>query len=227
MLPDETKTLGEKAAFAIIELIKQNHFRAGDKLPNEYELSESLGVSRNTVREALKVLASRNIVMIRQGAGTFISEKMGISDDPLGFSFVEDRIRLTKDLLQIRSIIEPPIAALAAQNATKKDIKELEKRLLEVEDFIEKREDFTEKDTEFHTQIAKCAHNIVMSNLIPVIAMGVTVFSEEVHKAEYENTINSHRRIYEAIRDGKPVEAKDAMTFHLLYSSERYRKEVK
>ena len=98
MLPDETKTLGEKAAFAIIELIKQNHFRAGDKLPNEYELSESLGVSRNTVREALKVLASRNIVMIRQGAGTFISEKMGISDDPLGFSFVEDRIRLTKDL---------------------------------------------------------------------------------------------------------------------------------
>lgn len=94
----EKQTLGEKTAQMLLEMIQKEGFGPGDKLPTEAELVESLGVGRNTVREALRILMSRNIVTIRQGSGTFISEKKGVVDDPLGFSMMEDRRRLTEDL---------------------------------------------------------------------------------------------------------------------------------
>ena len=113
----ENKTLSEQAADQMIQYIQENGYGPGDKLPTEADLSRLLGVGRNTVREAVRVLASRNIVSVRQGSGTFVSEKQGLADDPFGFSFVEDRVQLTRDLMQIRVMLEPSIAALAAQNA--------------------------------------------------------------------------------------------------------------
>ena len=95
----QTKTLAEQVADGIMNLIQETPYKAGDKLPTEKELCESTGAGRNTVREALKILASRNVLEIRQGAGTFVSEKQGIPDDPLGFSMVNDHVKLTKDLL--------------------------------------------------------------------------------------------------------------------------------
>ena len=114
----EGKTLADLAAEKLIELIREKNYLPGDKLPTEAELSDWLKVGRNTVREAVRILASRNIVIVRQGSGTFISEKQGVVDDPFGFSFMEDRQKLTRDLIQVRVMLEPPIAALAAQNAT-------------------------------------------------------------------------------------------------------------
>ena len=122
----EKQTLGEKTAEKLLDMIHERGYTAGDKLPTEMELCQLLGAGRNTVREALRILVSRNIVTIRQGAGTFISEKNGIPDDPLGFAMMEDRRKLTRDLLQIRVMLEPPIAALAAQNADEEDIKKLD-----------------------------------------------------------------------------------------------------
>ena len=119
----QTKTLAEQVADGIMNLIQETPYKAGDKLPTEKELCESTGAGRNTVREALKILASRNVLEIRQGAGTFVSEKQGIPDDPLGFSMVNDHVKLTKDLLQVRIMLEPQIAALAAQCAKEHEIK--------------------------------------------------------------------------------------------------------
>ena len=112
------KLLGDQAADQIIQLIIDNDGKAGDKMPNEYELAEQLNVSRSTVREAIKALVSRNILEIKRGSGTFISEKCGISDDPLGLMFVKNKLKLATDLLEIRFMIEPKIASLAAANAT-------------------------------------------------------------------------------------------------------------
>ena len=112
----EKQTLVEQTTQRLLEMIQREGYGPGDKLPTETELVRRLGVGRNTVREALRSLASRNVVTVRQGAGTFISEKNGVADDPLGFAMMEDPEKLTRDLLQIRVMLEPPIAALAAQN---------------------------------------------------------------------------------------------------------------
>ena len=221
----QTKTLAEQVADGIMNLIQETPYKAGDKLPTEKELCESTGAGRNTVREALKILASRNVLEIRQGAGTFVSEKQGIPDDPLGFSMVNDHVKLTKDLLQVRIMLEPQIAALAAQCAKEHEIKELEEILEEMEAAMKKREDYSELDTKFHTKIAQCTHNIVMENLLPVIGKGVAVFAKEVAQTEYDRTWISHRKIFCYIRDHKPFEAKMEKQYHLLYNTSRYEEE--
>ena len=221
----QTKTLTEQVADGIMNLIQETPCKAGDKLPTEKELCESTGAGRNTVREALKILASRNVLEIRQGAGTFVSEKQGIPDDPLGFSMVNDHVKLTKDLLQVRIMLEPQIAALAAQCAKENEIKELEEILEEMEAAMKKREDYSELDTKFHTKIAQCTHNIVMENLLPVIGKGVAVFAREVAQTEYDRTWISHRKIFCYIRDHKPFEAEMEMQYHLLYNTSRYEEE--
>ena len=221
----QTKTLAEQVADGIMNLIQETPYKAGDKLPTEKELCESTGAGRNTVREALKILASRNVLEIRQGAGTFVSEKQGIPDDPLGFSMVNDHVKLTKDLLQVRIMLEPQIAALAAQCAKEHEIKELEEILEEMEAAMKKREDYSELDTKFHTKIAQCTHNIVMDNLLPVIGKGVAVFAKEVAQTEYDRTWISHRKIFCYIRDHKPFEAEMEMQYHLLYNTSRYEEE--
>lgn len=221
----QTKTLAEQVADGIMNLIQETPYKAGDKLPTEKELCESTGAGRNTVREALKILASRNVLEIRQGAGTFVSEKQGIPDDPLGFSMVNDHVKLTKDLLQVRIMLEPQIAALAAQCAKEHEIRELEEILEEMEAAMKKREDYSELDTKFHTKIAQCTHNIVMENLLPVIGKGVAVFAREVAQTEYDRTWISHRKIFCYIRDHKPFEAEMEMQYHLLYNTSRYEEE--
>lgn len=221
----QTKTLAEQVADGIMNLIQETPYKAGDKLPTEKELCESTGAGRNTVREALKILASRNVLEIRQGAGTFVSEKQGIPDDPLGFSMVNDHVKLTKDLLQVRIMLEPQIAALAAQCAKEHEIRELEEILEEMEAAMKKREDYSELDTKFHTKIAQCTHNIVMENLLPVIGKGVAVFAKEVAQTEYDRTWISHRKIFCYIRDHKPFEAEMEMRYHLLYNTSRYEEE--
>lgn len=221
----ENRTLGDRVTNQLMGLIRERGYSAGDKLPNEYELSALLGVSRNTVREALRSLASRNILDIRQGAGTFISQKKGVADDPLGFSFMEDQRKLVEDLMQIRCIIEPQIAALAAQNATPQDIEILGKLCNEVEELIGKGQDFTQKDRDFHAQLAACSHNMVMSNLIPVICEGITVFSSAVAESEFAQTVKSHREIFDAVRERRASDAQQAMLFHLLYNRNRFIRE--
>ena len=221
----QAKTLAEQVADGIMNLIQETPYKAGDKLPTEKELCESTGAGRNTVREALKILASRNVLEIRQGAGTFVSEKQGIPDDPLGFSMVNDHVKLTKDLLQVRIMLEPQIAALAAQCAKEHEIKELEEILEEMEAAMKKREDYSELDTKFHTKIAQCTHNIVMENLLPVIGKGVAVFAKEVAQTEYDRTWISHRKIFCYIRDHKPFEAEMERQYHLLYNTSRYEEE--
>ena len=221
----QMKTLAEQVADGIMNLIQETPYKAGDKLPTEKELCESTGAGRNTVREALKILASRNVLEIRQGAGTFVSEKQGIPDDPLGFSMVNDHVKLTRDLLQVRIMLEPQIAALAAQCAKEHEIKELEEILEEMEAAMKKREDYSELDTKFHTKIAQCTHNIVMENLLPVIGKGVAVFVREVAQTEYDRTWISHRKIFCYIRDHKPFEAEMEMQYHLLYNTSRYEEE--
>lgn len=218
----ENKTRGDRAVDELMRFIRERGYGVGEKLPNEYELSAQLGVSRNTIREVMRVLASRNILDIRQGAGTFISQKKGVADDPLGFSLMEDRRKLVEDLIQIRYIIEPQIAALAAQNATPQDISILGGLCDEVEALIRKRRDFMQKDVDFHTQLAVCSRNMVMSNLIPVICEGITIFAAMVVEPEFDQTVKSHHEIFEAVRERRAADAQQAMLFHLLYNRNRF-----
>ena len=165
----EEKSLPQKISEDIISLILEENLQPGDKLPNETILSERLNAGRSSVREAMKLLASRNIVTIRQGSGTYIASSPGMVEDPLGFTFIGNKQKLIHDLLEVRFLLEPSIAAMAATNAEEKDIKKIPALCDEVEVLLNNHEDHTHKDIEFHAAIALSSKNVVVPRLIPVI----------------------------------------------------------
>ena len=120
------KPLPEKTADAISDMIYRNNYRVGAKLPNEIDLAREFEVSRNTVREAIRILVSRNVLEVKRGSGTFVSARLGLTDDPLGLSLICDKKKLVRDLIQIRLMIEPKMASMAAEYATFDEIRALE-----------------------------------------------------------------------------------------------------
>lgn len=209
-----TRTVEKK----IINIIKENKMQPGDKLKNEYELAELLDVSRGTIREAIKSLVSRNVLEVRQGAGTFVSNKNGIPEDPLGLTFIGDiknNKSVAMDLLDIRLMLEPEIAAMAAVKGTAKQIKTMLAQCRVVEELIEKGEDYREADILFHKRIAECSGNRVMENLIPIINSSVSLTINLTEDVFRQNTYIEHRAVAEAIASGDSVGAKCAMIVHL------------
>ena len=91
MMNSTEKSLPEKLSDDIIAYILEEQLQPNDKLPNESVLSEKMGAGRSSIREAMKLLASRNIVTIRQGSGTYVAASPGVVDDPLGFTFIDDQ----------------------------------------------------------------------------------------------------------------------------------------
>ena len=192
-----------------------------DKLPNESILAEKMGVGRSSIREAMKLLASRNIVTIRQGSGTYIASSPGIINDPLGFTFIENKQKLAEDLLSVRFLLEPSIAGMAAANASEKDIEKISQLCKEVETLILSEKNHTEKDIEFHTAIAMSSKNLVVPRLIPVINSSIPLFIQLTNSNLIQETIETHRDITEAIRNHDIIRAQDAMYLHLVYNRKR------
>lgn len=113
MQNSKEKTLSQRIAERIIKYILEENLQPGDKLPNETVMCERLNVGRSSLREAMRALASRNVITIRQGSGSYVSATPGMIDDPFGLTFVEDKQKMIKDLMEIRFLIEPSIAAMA------------------------------------------------------------------------------------------------------------------
>lgn len=220
----QNKPLADRVADNLTSYILNNHLEAGDKIPNEFELAEYLGVGRSTIREAIKLLVSRNILEIRRGAGTFVSDKKGITDDPLGLTFIKDNQNLAMDLLSVRLMIEPEIAAMAARNAAEEQILELTAQCRLVEDMIDHNEDYIEADIQFHRMIASCSGNCVVEKLVPIINSSVALFANITHRQLRKETKETHREIVEAITNRDADGARCAMNMHLLYNRRMIRK---
>lgn len=101
------KSLPERVADQLMNLIRTQELQAGDKLPNEFELAKQLQVGRGSIREAVKILVARNVLEIQRGKGTFIARHTGETKDPLGFAFCSDQFQLAFDLLEVRMQLEP------------------------------------------------------------------------------------------------------------------------
>lgn len=218
---DEGRTLTDLTAERITQHIINEELKEGDKLPSEAELMRLLDVSRTTLREAIRMLASRNILESRHGSGVFVSKNTGISDDPLGFLFIKDKGKLVEDLLEFRMLIEPRIAAHAAQNATPRQVEELSALACEVERKYSGGQPHAKEDAAFHAKLGELSGNLVFPNLAPIIFSAIELFIELTHSRLKDETISSHQAIVDAVRNGDPVAAEDAMTLHLIYNRNR------
>jgi len=219
----DSRTRIEQTADSLLHYIIDQDLREGDKLPNERELGSRLGVGRGTVREALRILESRNILEIRHGAGSFISQKNGVPDDPLGLIFIKNKEKLIQDLLDFRIWVEPRVAALAAQYAEDRDVLELERLCNEVDECILTGQSHVQKDAEFHTKIAECSRNQIMPNLVPILHSAINLFIKETGSTLRTETMKTHHAILNAIKQKDVTAAFDSMFLHLIYNRDRLR----
>jgi GntR family transcriptional repressor for pyruvate dehydrogenase complex len=215
--------LSEKAAEQIIKYIQENQMQMGDRLPNEKKLVEQMNVSRSTIREAMRTLSSRGIVVIRQGSGTYISSLPGVSEDPFGLQFKYDKKKVLTDLLELRFIMEPSIASYSAQRASKEDVKEILLLASQVSECIKSGVNHLEPDVAFHCKIAQSTGNDILSVLFPEIVKGIRLFTTLLGNRIVNDVVMDHEQIAQAISEGNAKNAYNAMLVHL----ERNRQAIK
>ena len=202
----------------LLRYIQDSPVPVGEKIPNEFDLSQQFNAGRSTIREAVKSLASRGVLEVRQGAGTFVISPSTVEDDPLRLARYNDKLQLALELFDVRLMIEPGIAELAAMNATDEDIAEITRLCNETEELYLAGYDHVHKDIEFHKKIAHCSRNRVVEELVPLIVSAVFTFANVTHRLLLHETITTHRAITEAIAKHDHTGAKCAMEMHLIYN---------
>jgi len=200
----------------IRHLIEKGKLKRDDQLPSERELSETLRVSRATVREAIGVLETMRLVDRRQGTGTYVivSSEEALVQPLAAFLFHEKDDLI--DIFSVRKIIEPGIAQLAAENATPEEIEELEGILREQEEELA-HGDPVLKDAHFHHVLARMARNRVLQRLFLALVdlLGETRTRPTQTEERKQKSLHGHRSIVAAIKDGDGVAARKGMRRHL------------
>ena len=216
----KSKLLAEQVQEQIYQYILEQQYETGSRIPNEFQLASRFGVGRSTIREAVKLLISRGVLEVRRGSGTYVVSTAPTDLDPLGLLQFEDKMGLALDLANVRLMLEPGIAEMAALNATEEDIQKLRELCDVVEHKILAGESYIQEDIAFHTCVAACAKNKVVEQLIPIIDTAVLMFVNVTHTQLKEETIRTHRNVVNAIADHDPIGARGAMMTHMTYNRE-------
>ena len=201
------------------DLIDQGELKKGDKIPPERHLVEQLGVGRNSIREALKVLDIIGIVNRIQGSGTYIREEFdNWFSEPMYISFMLTDNSMN-EIFEFRNMIEIEIATLAAERISDEQIRELEEcyRVFDSDaDEVVK----TEYDIKFHHILVKASNNIIIMSSYNAMNYMLNVFIYNLRISAYSDVdkqliFSIHENLYHAMRDRDPVRARAAMKEHM------------
>ena len=220
----------EQAADQIASRIKEGIWQPGDRLPSERDLALQLGISRGSTREALRVLEAMGWLEIRPGDGTIVRDRRthvirpdGMADDSaalLAGLSVE-----VGDLWEVRKLIEPGAAYLAAERCNSDELDSIEEVLRRTESHVTGggSVDLVRVNPDFHMAVAWASGNAMIAHVQRML-VGAEVQATQSIKQEdrtpeqVSKTIAEHRHIFEEIRAGRPREAERAAFDHLVTS---------
>jgi len=194
-----------------------HELQPGDMLPPERELVQRFGVSRSSIRDAIRSLEAVGLLEPRQGIGTVVRDFAADTVvAPVANAFVQKR-KTIEELMDVRLIIEPPLAARAAFHATPAQMAEMEETLERQEQKLQQNEPATEEDTVFHYTIALAANNGVMLKLVRVLMDLLRETRERSLQVgvRQRKSLAGHRRILAALKQGDALAAEAAMRRHL------------
>ncbi|MGH3095273.1 MAG: FadR/GntR family transcriptional regulator [Streptosporangiales bacterium] len=210
--------VGDRISRQILDLIAADRLRPGDRLPPERDLAELLGVSRPSLREAVRSLRAQGIVHVRHGAGVFVAEPSMTAT--LRQALADDEVDLG-DLFDMREIIELPAAAWAARRATADHLETVRRAYEELQEAS--RADRVELgrlrvlDMAFHMRIVEAAGNPFLTRTLGVLQEILARSMETTLEipGRLERSRTDHTRIFAAITGGEPVKARRAARTHI------------
>lgn len=207
----------EQVAAQIQRLVNEGVLKPGDKLPPERELARQFGVGRSSLRDAIRTLEVMGVVESRHGAGTVIRD---LDTDtlvvPLASALLRKR-EMVAELLEVRRMIEPALAARAARNATAEQIATMEEILARQLAKVRRGEPTIEEDSEFHAALVHAARNSVVLRVLDVL---MDLLRESRAKSlqspgRLEKSCAGHLRILRAIKRRDSAAAEAAVKKHL------------
>lgn len=223
--PVSKDSLHRKIADAIIDYIQTNGLKAGDKLPAERTLAERFSTSRNSVREALRVLENEHIIEVKTGKGAFVMS------DPME-SVVSVKLWKVdyKELLEIKFILEQSIVEELCSDARDWDLDELEQPLHMMEEAAKEGLYLQKMDFEFHNHLRHMTTNSALEQLIDNLVKTLDSYGDVLTGADHIwiSTIPYHRMIVEGIRAHDTANAVKACRMiyetdlHALHLKEEY-----
>jgi GntR family transcriptional repressor for pyruvate dehydrogenase complex len=210
--------LADEAINKIKEMIVSGALRPGDRLPKEADLAERLGISRNSLREAVKALSMIRVLDVRQGDGTYVTSlEPHLLLDLLGFVVDFHTDDAVMHFLEVRRLLEPAATALAAQRMSAGDVEKLQAVLDELgaDPSIEA---LVANDLEFHRRIAAGAANPVLSSLLDGLSGPTTrarIWRGLTQEGAAARTHEQHQAIVDAIAARQPELARSWATVHV------------
>jgi len=200
-----------------IESMIHEQMQPGDRLPPERELAERFGVSRSSIRDAIRRLESIGLVEPRQGSGTVVREVSGEHVATPLTSILRQKQTLVSELIEVRKILEPPLAARAATHASEEEIAEMQEILARQAERTRAGQPGIEEDSEFHYAIALAADNSVVLKVVDVLMdlLRETRARSLQVAGRPQKSLAAHRRILNAIKRHDPDAASQAMHQHL------------
>jgi len=210
--------LTDEAIEKIKAMILSGTLRAGDRLPKEADLAADLGLSRSSLREAVKALSLVNILDVRRGDGTYVTSlEPGVLLEALSFIVDFHRDASVLDFLRVRRILEPAATAMAAELITDQEAEELRKLL----DSLGPHPDveaLVANDLEFHRRISACSGNSVLCSLLDSLSGPTTrarIWRGLTQAGATERTLAEHRAILDALVSRDPEVARSWATVHI------------
>jgi len=193
-------------AFQILERIKsalmRGDLKPGDYLPSETELTQSLGIGKSSVREAIKMLQAIGIVEVRRGHGTIIRREPGDPlVDPMAFGMILAR-GMTRDVLEFRAMFEPAYTLQAMANATDEDHQQIQKAIEDMAAAITSGEQTSHHDVSFHRAILYSTHNPMTIRVGQTLLELCEAALETSMQTLPETALNDHKAIYSAFQAG-------------------------
>lgn len=218
-----TLSVPERLSVDLERLILDGKLLPGERIPPERELAAHLGASRVSIRQALHELENRGLVDRRPGRGTIVlapGEKSELAEQ--GFGLIAAPEGGVAQIMELRAIIEPPIARITAARASGRDLAQLEELVQSMEGEVS-RQRYAELDRAFHQAIAQYTHNPLLALLNEQIATQIAPSRSISYqtKARRVHSREAHRRIYEAIAAGDGDLAEREARAHVLEISQQ------
>ena len=214
----------------LVSLITRGHLKPGEKLPSERAMALDLGVSRQSIREAIYRASTAGLLEVRQGEGTFIlSSFKGSLRQPLSILLTEQAEKVF-EFLEIRKLIEGWCAERASEAATPADLRKMERVLKKMERAMPAESVWEKADLEFHSFIAAATHNVLAMHVMEGLKdsfqtyFRVKKFSTKPERKDV--LLGQNRRILEAIRQKEPRKARKKIMEHLDYVEEMIAEDI-
>jgi len=228
---EREETLTRRVTDQVEQLILDDLLRPGDKLPAERDLAVRFQVSRTVIREAIRSLAARGLLEVRQGKGTTVSAPSVESlTQPLALLLRTNQASLDyKKVLEVRRTLEIEIAGTAAERRTSTDLDALEHLLEDRSGTLSSREEFVEWDVAFHSTLARATQNELFSLLLDSVASVMRKVREVGFDVPGtpERAYTFHRRILDQVTTANAAGARRAMQEHLAESEQTILKAMK